>query len=227
MPTPSRPERQPRLILLPGLAADHRLFGREVAAIPGAEAPEWLEPKRRESLRDYAARWGEKLDLREPAVIAGLSMGGMVALEMAKAHGALRVGLIASCRSPGVVSAALKAVERAGQPLPNAVIEFFKPAAGGFVGRGRIDPGGRSLLVEMVRSCPVTFLRFAGRAIMEWPGCEDPGVPVRHIHGNRDWVISHRKVRADVVVPGGAHVLNMSHPEEVIGFLRGLMVSAE
>jgi len=215
----------PRLILLPGLAADHRLYRREVAAIPGAEAPVWLEPRRGESLREYAARWGEKLDLREPAVLAGLSMGGMVALEMARAHGALAVGLIASCRSPAAVSLALKGVERIGCIVPDAVVGHLKPGAGMFIGRGRIDPTDRALLVEMARACPVSFLRFAGPAIVSWPGCEDPGVPVRHIHGGADWVISCRGARPDVVVPGGAHVLNMSHPDAVIGFLRELLAS--
>jgi pimeloyl-ACP methyl ester carboxylesterase len=217
---------QPRLILLPGLAADHRMFFRELEAFPSAEAPAWLEPRRGESLASYAARWGDRLDLaRRPAVIAGLSMGGMVALEMAHAHGAMAVGLIASARSPRAVSPALKAVERLGRLTPDGVVGALKPISGAFIGRGRIDPKDRALLVGMARDCPVHFLRFAGPAIVRWPGRADPGpgIPVRHIHGARDWVISARLAKPDELVPGGAHVLNMSHPDRVRAFLASLV----
>lgn len=213
----------PRLILLPGLAADERLFRAQQRAIPHAEAPPWLVPKRNESLRDYSARWGEALKLREPAVIAGLSMGGMVALEMARAHGALAVGLIASCRSPGPVSPALKIIERLGRVTPDACVGAGKVVAGLFIGRGRIAAPDRALLLQMARDCPVPFLRFAGPAITSWPGCPDPGAPVRHIHGTRDWVISPRASKPDILVPGGAHVLSMSHPAEVNAFLLDLL----
>lgn len=38
---------------------------------------------------------------------------------------------------------------------------------------------------------------------------------VHHIHGTRDWVILPSRVKPDVWVQGGAHLLNMSHPVEV------------
>ena len=58
-------------------------------------------------------------------------------------------------------------------------------------------------------------MRWAGRAIMEWPGRPSPSSAVHHIHGTRDWVILPSRVKPDVWVQGGAHVLNMSHPLEV------------
>jgi pimeloyl-ACP methyl ester carboxylesterase len=213
-----------RLILLPGLAADERLFREQQRAIPHAEAPAWIAPRRKESLQEYAARWGAALEAdTRPAIIAGLSMGGMVALEMARAHGAIAVGLMASCRSPEPISGALKAVERVGRVTPDALVDQGKVIAGIFIGRGRIAPESRAILMQMARECPLEFLRFAAPAITSWPGCPDPGVPVHHIHGTHDWVISRRGMAIDTLVPGGAHVLNMSHPEEVNGFLADLI----
>jgi pimeloyl-ACP methyl ester carboxylesterase len=71
----------------------------------------------------------------------------------------------------------------------------------------------------MARELPIPFIRWAARAIMEWPGCPNPGAPVIHIHGDRDWVIPMKRVRADRIIRGGMHVLNMSHPSEVNAFI--------
>jgi pimeloyl-ACP methyl ester carboxylesterase len=71
----------------------------------------------------------------------------------------------------------------------------------------------------MARDLPVDFLRWAARAAVEWDGCPDPGVPVRQIHGDRDWVIPVARLKPDTIVAGGLHVLNMSHPAEVNAFI--------
>mgnify|MGYP002134121747 CR=1 FL=1 len=52
----------------------------------------------------------------------------------------------------------------------------------------------------------IDFIRWAGFAITHWPGLADPGVPVHHIHGTRDWVIPISRLRTPPthVVQGGA-----------------------
>jgi hypothetical protein len=45
-----------RLILLPGLGADARLFAPQAAAFKQLEVPEWLVPRRGESLEDFGRR---------------------------------------------------------------------------------------------------------------------------------------------------------------------------
>jgi hypothetical protein len=44
----------PPLILLPGMAADGRLFRHQRAALPCIRTPDWIEPRDREPLADYA-----------------------------------------------------------------------------------------------------------------------------------------------------------------------------
>lgn len=217
------------LILLPGLGADSRMFHPQQAAFPDAIMPAWIEPRRGETLREYAARFADSLRPRlgGPAVLAGVSMGGMVALEMARHLPALRVVLIASCRSPRAVSRLLVLSEALTRPLPSWPLDKGRVLAPLFLGAGGTVPReDRGLLVEMARELPVSFLRWAARAVLSWPGCNDPGVPVHHIHGNRDPVILLKRVKPDEVVDGGSHVLNLSHPREVNAFLSRCLESA-
>ena len=72
-----------RLIMLPGLGADERLFEPQRAAFPGLEVPPWLPHEPEESLDAYARRMAATIWPSEHFYIGGASFGGMVALEMA------------------------------------------------------------------------------------------------------------------------------------------------
>ena len=72
------------LILLPGVGGDSRLFSAQRIAFPELVLPRWIEPKPRESLVDYAARFAKVIDPGCPCFLGGVSFGGVVnALEVA------------------------------------------------------------------------------------------------------------------------------------------------
>jgi pimeloyl-ACP methyl ester carboxylesterase len=211
----------PRLVLIPGLGADARVFGPQLKAFPDAIAPAWIEPARREPLASYAQRLAAGIDASSPVVLAGLSLGGMLALEMARHLPTRRVVLIASCTHPSAVRRVMRLVEIAGRIWPVRAAEWLKSFAPPVMGRGGTVPDeGRRVLIDMLRDTPADFIRWGGRAIFEWPGRADPGVPVVHIHGALDWVIPMKGVRPTRIIPEGSHVLNLSHPDEVTGFLK-------
>ncbi len=89
----------PKLILLPGLGADSRLFDPQRQAFRDLWSPPWILPRNYERLIDYAERMAEVVALREPFVLGGVSLGGMIAYEIARHVKAHAVILIASCRT--------------------------------------------------------------------------------------------------------------------------------
>ncbi len=213
----------PRLVLVPGLGVDARVFYPQAAAFPDLLVPPWLPPEQRESLAHYAKRLaaGVRAVERGPVVVGGLSLGGMIALEMSRHLDARAVVLIASCRSPAAVCGPLRMAERLGRAVPSVAVSWSLRLAPLFCGRGGgISRQDRKLLGQMVAEVSVPLLRWGARAIMEWPGAAESSAPVHHIHGDHDWVIPLRCVAATVVVPGGSHVLNLSHAREVNEMLR-------
>lgn len=221
-----------RLILLPGMGVDSRLFDAQRAAFPSLELPEWIPHRKRESLRDYAARFSATLHPTDPRplVIGGVSMGGMIALELSRhLTTAAAVILIGSCTSGRAVAPLMRAMEHVSRPVPSRLISAGKMLAAPFLGQCGVPRADRRQLGEMLSDIPVPFLRWSGRAIMEWPGIEHGTPPVHQIHGSYDRVIpTGRLSRApDSIIDGGAHVLNLSHPREVNQFIAKVVQQVE
>ena len=68
----------PPLILLPGMAADGRLFRHQCAALPCIRTPVWIEPRDREPLADYAQRFAQAISTGGRCFVGGASFGGIV-----------------------------------------------------------------------------------------------------------------------------------------------------
>jgi hypothetical protein len=65
------------------------------------------------------------------------------------------------------------------------------------------------------------FEAWAIQAIRGWElSPEAARVRTFHLHGDRDQTFPIERVRPDVVIAGGGHVLPATHPDEVIAFLR-------
>jgi pimeloyl-ACP methyl ester carboxylesterase len=44
-------------------------------------------------------------------------------------------------------------------------------------------------------------------------------MPIHHVHGDRDRLIPIRRVRADRVITGAGHLLNVTHADSVNKFI--------
>jgi len=209
-----------RIILYTGMGADARLLEPQRVAFDNLRVVEWLPHRDEETLREYVARMAELADVREGDIIGGASMGGMVALEVARITKPRGVILIGSCRSPDALTQQARNAVRLGRATPALLLENlrrFTPWAIKQLGVPREED--RAVLASMAQACSMAFLKWAGNAIATWPGCPDPGVPVRHIHGTRDRILSHRRAGSDTSISGAGHVPSLTHAAEVNAFI--------
>lgn len=207
------------LLLLPGLGADERLFAPQRPAFPGLEVPPWIEPRPQDRLTDYADRLAERLQPQRPLILGGVSLGGMVAWELARHLRPEALVLIASCRTPRSISPVLRFCGALGGRMPTALIQGTKPVS--VFTAGRLSGGGphARLCRQMYCDSDPRFVRWASRAVVEWQPRGAADNPVFQVHGARDRIIPIRGVSADLVVSDGGHLINLTHAEVVNRFI--------
>ncbi len=209
-----------RFILIPGLGVDRRLFEPQWAHGLEFEVPPMLIPERHDTLTTYAARIRDALQLDGPCVVGGVSFGGMVACELGALCRARCVLLIASCRSRASIPTYYWYLERFARIVPDGIIRHRVAMSSRIMARMESLTQEQFLLIrDMATGIPIPFLRGAARMILSWDGVPSLPCPSYHIHGDIDRIIPLRKVRPDVVVPGGGHLINMTHADQVNRFI--------
>jgi pimeloyl-ACP methyl ester carboxylesterase len=214
------------LVLLSGLGTDARLFAAQAARFPALAVLPWIEPHRSESLVSYAARMAELARRLRPRWIGGCSFGGMLALEVGRILPVEGVVLIGSCRSPTAIAPGIRLSGRLARLAPVSFWTAARNAAArwgpAFFSR---NPDSRAIAEVSAPSVPSSFVRWGAGAILDWPGVDDPGVPVRHIHGDADSLIPISRVQPDRVIPGAGHLLAITHADAVNEFLGSVLES--
>jgi len=212
-----------RLVLLPGLGADHRLLEPQREEFPQLAVPSWIPPLKNESLPHYAARMAETIAASQhaPLILGGVSFGGMLASELARHLKPDALVLIASCRT----RQGLRPIYRAaGGLLPLVPVQAWSIAKllSGPVVRIRlgVPTARRDLAIRMFKETDSRFMHWVLQAIVRWEPTPLEAVRVFQIHGGRDLLIPARRVQADQLSPDGGHLINVTHAQDVNAFIR-------
>jgi pimeloyl-ACP methyl ester carboxylesterase len=217
---------EPRLIVVPGLGADERMFEPQRKAFGELIVAPWIEPHDGESLADYARRLAEKVDpgANGPLYLGGVSAGGMIAQEMARHLKPRAVFMVATCASGAELPLRARGLERVSRWMNDWMVRRLTCLRSFMhLGAGDVAEEHLSLLIDMYRRTPVSFLRWLSRSVVEWRPSGRAGVPTHHIHGAKDRVIPLRGVKPDLVIADGGHMINFSHAAQVNQFIRQRM----
>jgi pimeloyl-ACP methyl ester carboxylesterase len=210
----------PRLVLFAGLGADERLFAPQRRLRAAIEVVRWIDPLPRESFAGYGRRIAQTIRSPRPFYIGGVSLGGMIALEVARHVNPLAVILISSCRS----CADLPRWGRAGRGLVRVVPAWFQKWANvrcpvALRALGACEARDRELILQMIRDTPAAFLKWGLSGALRWRGVDGFDVPVYQIHGDCDRTIPCPASGIDRVIAGGGHLISLTHAEEVNAFI--------
>lgn len=215
-----------RLYLIPGTGADERLFHQLDLTGYDTVNVELPVAKPHERLADYAARIArEQIDTTLPFAILGVSLGGMVATELAEQLSPVHVVIVASAKTrqelpPGY---------RLGRFLPvyrvvgGRTMRWFTKRS-----QPQMEPmldAQRDLFMDMIYAKDPKFLQRAVGMMVRWDRKVAPA-GITHVHGTLDHTLPFKYVCADVEVLAQGHMLTYSQPALVEQVLAKALISS-
>lgn len=206
-----------KVYLLPGIGCDPRLYDRIDLAGFDVVKLSWPDFPPGCTLASIARAMSRAVRVSGPHILVGVSMGGMVAQELAAITRPEKVVLISSWTGPQEWSL----LARAGSAFQlYRSITHFTMWATWPVKRilGQRDRATDRLLWEMACRETARKIRIGTGAILRWKGSPWKG-PLVRIHGDNDSVVPMR-FPVDHVVRGGAHIMVLTRAAEVSRLLR-------
>lgn len=207
-----------RIYLFSGMGADTRLF-KKIGTIEGYEMVplEFIHPKESKTLRDYAELLAQHYTFQEPYFLGGISMGGMIAQELAHLTNPEGLVLISTATS----RAEMPLLFEWARQLRLASL-FNKPALEAIAKFGDLftmkSPDGRKLFLDMLHDSDPDFMKFGAKSILEWEPPKNE-LPTVRIHGTIDRVFPSSKVSNAEMIEGGNHFMIFERGEEITKIL--------
>ena len=207
-----------RLYLFSGLGADTRLFknfgpieGLKIIPLP------WIKPGGSKTLGDYADLLQKEYEFQKPYMLGGVSMGGMIAQELAIRTEPEALVLISTATSRSEMPLLFEWARRL--RLASLMNKSFLENLAILGDRFTIkSEEGRTLFLEMLKDSDPDVMRFGARAILHW---EPPRhqVPTIRVHGTADRVFPFAKVHDAIAIEDGNHFMVFERGEEIAKLL--------
>lgn len=183
---------------------------------------DWITPLPKENLAAYALRLRQLITGNHP-VIVGVSFGGMLVTEMAKADPTIKAIIISSNKTYREFPAYL----RMWRHLP--VYKLLNPKltkATGGLGLMIFGPQGtkqKETYRKILAETDPAFTSWAIDAILHW---KNEIIPpnVTHIHGSGDRLLPAKFVKANYIINNGRHIMIMDKAAELSVLLKTLLV---
>jgi len=212
-----------KLFLISGLGADERLFknldlsGFDVVPVT------WIEPDITDSLSSYATKLIRQFGIMPKSNVIGVSLGGMLTVEIAKQVKLKHAIIISSIKSGIEAPWYFKFFRRV--PLHKLISgEFIKslgPLLRPLFGKLAGSKEG-PLFYSMLKNTSPEFLTWAMRAVLEWNGKPAP-YKINHIIGNADLIFRHSRIRDAIVIPKGDHMMVYTKADEINPVIRNIL----
>jgi len=200
-----------KTLLLPGMGADSRMYpGNSYAKLSHVTYGEWPEYSGETTIEEVAETVIATYTINRDTIVGGSSLGGMVALQIAKNLNLKKVILIGSATGPGFVNPVLKRLSHMTDLAPIKLIQMLA---------GMFSTTGNSDVVAMFEDADSDFINAMCKGIFTWKGIGSYSGDICQIHGSDDKVIYPPESQAKLI-EGGGHLLSMTHKDTVAEFIR-------
>lgn len=172
------------------------------------------------TLRDYADVLSRRVDATKPHALIGVSMGGMVAQEMAAITNPLRTIIISSWKGPLEMPTPIKMLRgtHAEKLLTPAFMKHALPMVRWQMGLE--TPEDIALFDAFITAMPLEHVRIQIAALLGWEGPAQPVKDLIHIHGDNDRLMPIASINGAEVIKGGGHFMVFNRAEAVSKALR-------
>lgn len=211
-----------KIFLIPGLGADTRVYNNIELNDHEVTCVDWIEPHKTDTLPTYAQKLIRQYRITPGSVVIGNSLGGMIAIEIAKAIRLSKVILISS----------IKTVDEAPRffsffrtlPLYKLILGkafttiwfMIKPLF------GKMSGADEWLFTDMLKNSSPTFLKWAMDAALAWKNEVTPS-NVFTIAGDNDRVFPYKRIKDAILVKNGTHIMVLDKAREINKILKKIL----
>jgi pimeloyl-ACP methyl ester carboxylesterase len=211
-----------KVYLIPGLGADSRAYdnivieGHEVVRI------DWIEPDKADTLKTYAQKLILQYNISPLSIVIGNSLGGMLAMEIAKILPLQKTILISSIKTIDEAPAYFSIFRLTGiyKLVPGKLVTKL-----GFFIRyvfGKMEKTKEGLFVDMLEKSSPKFIRWAMGATLHFSN--KTILPNTYtITGDKDRVFNYKKIRDAIIIPGGTHIMIFDRADEINAILKDIL----
>ncbi len=189
---------------LPGMGANSKMYSGPWLDIPNIKFLDWPEYNGEKSLAEVAERVVSEHNISRSDSVAGSSLGGMVALEIADKLRIESVYLFGSAVTKNEINPLLRLLSPITEVTP---LKFIQTVAGKY----------RNEVLNMFSTSDPAFIRSMCKAVADWQGFSGDKSIIKRIHGENDRVIAcHSRCET---IKGGGHLIAITHAHECIEIL--------
>jgi pimeloyl-ACP methyl ester carboxylesterase len=211
-----------KIFLIAGLGADTRLFNNIDLGDNDVTPVDWIEPNEHDTLTTYAQKLIYQYFITDNAVVIGVSLGGMIAVEIAKQVRLNKVILISSIKTVNEAPAYFKVSKIL--PLYKLIPSRLLPKLGFMIRTffGKMNPHDSWLVHDMLKQSSPKFMKWALGALMKWKNETAPS-NLYHIVGDKDLVFNYKLIKDATIIKGGTHIMIFDKAKQINKLLKGIL----
>lgn len=213
---------KPVLYILPGLAADERIYFRFKLYDYEYHYLNWVDPLPGEDISAFAKRFSERVDTSRPFVLIGCSLGGIMSMEMSRYIQPEKIILISSLQRASEFPWYLRFFKyfQIYRIIPFSV--FTGSIALYRMFHGRSNAQIAKMLHDMIKESSPKFFKWAIHEVLHWKD-RAPPTYVHGIHGAKDILFPARYLSARVMIPNGDHFMVVLFSESIEKEIRNIL----
>ncbi len=202
--------------LIPGQGSDGRLFKNLNLKNHQIKILDFVSAEKGDDMPAYAKRMAKQIDTSKPFSLIGVSIGGMIAIEINKVHKAEEVIIIASAKHREEIPKLYRTFNKfpVHKALGGNFLKFwvrllqpiFEP----------MPKDCQTLWRDMLKQKDPLFMKCALACIITWEqdklNSEDN---ITHIHGTKDNTLPYKNIEDAILIEEGTHVMTLTRADEL------------